>query len=108
MLVLYRNDGVPDTLLANLCDQYFPLNHFELLVMDEDPCEDSDALVRNAAGVMSRRMPNKDYTFEEGKCKIRKCIEWQQEALRRMKLAHHTKCPNANIVDSDNENYCYV
>jgi len=74
----------------------------------DDPIEDSDAVVRNIAVVGMRRMPTKDYTFEERKYKLQKQIARQQELLRTVKWTYREKCPNAPIIDSDHEDFCYI
>ena len=82
LLVLHRNDGTPDTPIARVPNPYFAPDRFEPAEVYDDPAEDSDALVRNHAGVASRRMPTKDHTYEERKYKIGKRIQRQQDLLR--------------------------
>ena len=53
-------------------------------------------------------MPTKDNTFEERKYRIRKRIERQQELLRLIKRKHQEKFPNVGIIDSDDEDFCYM
>ena len=107
LLVLHHNDARPDTPLPDAGDKYFPEDHFTPEMYD-DPCEDSDAIVRNAAGVAARRMPTKDHTFEERKYRIRKRIRRQEELLRKVEASHREKFPNVGIIDSTHEDYCYI
>ena len=107
LLVLHRNDGTPDIPIAGVPNPYFAPNRFEPAEVYDDPAEDCDALVRNHAGVASRRMPTKDHTYEERKYKIRKRIQRQQDLLRMVERSHRAKFPNEVINDSDHntDNY---
>lgn len=105
LLIMHRNDGTRDTPGP---EPYFAEDQFDPPEMYDDPCEDSDALVRNAAGVAKRRLPTKDHTFEERKGRIRRRIRRQQQLLLNMKRAHKEKCPGAPIVDSEEEEFCYT
>jgi len=49
---------------ANIAPDHFSLDRFDPPVRYADYEEDSDAVVRNAAGVRQRRLPNVDHTFE--------------------------------------------
>jgi hypothetical protein len=74
----------------------------------DEYAEDTDAIIHDQAGVGQCRMPIKDNTFEERKYRIRKRIERQQELLRLIKRKHQEKFPNVGIIDSDNEDFCYM
>ena len=107
LLILHRNDGTRDTPEADPTVPYFKPQHFDPPEMFDDPAEDTDALIRNTAGVGARRLPIKDYTFEERKWRIRKGIQRQQLLLLRMKREHYLKFPNGGTIDSDHEDFCY-
>ncbi|KAF8431493.1 hypothetical protein BGX38DRAFT_1146611 [Terfezia claveryi] len=51
----------------------------------EDFAEDSDANVRNVAGVRRRRMPTKDHTYKQRKYELRGRVAHQQETLNSIK-----------------------
>ena len=55
-------------------------------------------------------MPTKDHTFEQRKHKIRRRIARQQQITRYVKLEHKHKftVPPAVILDSEDEDYCYI
>ncbi|KAF8433155.1 hypothetical protein BGX38DRAFT_1146212 [Terfezia claveryi] len=74
----------------------------------EDFAKDSDANVRNVAGVRRRRMPTKDHAFEQRKYELRGRVARQQETLNNIKKEHKCLFPNAGIIDSDDEGYCYI
>ena len=111
LVVLHRDAaGPPNTPPPDPLEPYFLVDKFEPPLEYDDHPEDSDALVRNIAGVARGRMPTKDHTFEERKNKIRQRIARQQEIVRSVKLEHKGKFPGppAVIVDSEDEDYCYV
>ena len=108
LLVLHRNDGTPDTPIAGVPNPYFAPDRFEPAEVYDDPAEDSDALVRNHAGVASRRMPTKDHTYEERKYKIRKRIQRQQDLLRMVDRSHRSKFPNEVMHDSDHKDWYFI
>ena len=82
---MHRNDGTADTPEPDPSVPYFTPQHFDPPEMFDDETEDSDALIRNAAGVAPRRMPTKDHTFEERKWKIRQRIIRQKVLLSKIK-----------------------
>ena len=108
LFVLHQNDGAPDTPLLNPADKYFPTDKFDPPEIYDEYAEDTDAIIRDQAGVGQRRMPTRDNTFEERKYRIRKHIERQQELLRLIKRKHREKFPNVGIIDSDHEDFCYI
>ena len=108
LLVLHRNDGTPDTPIAGVSNPYFAPDRFEPAKVYDDPAEDCDALVRNHAGVASRRMPTKDHTYEERKYKIHKRIQRQQHLLRMVERSHRAKFPNEVIYYSDHKDWCFI
>ncbi|KAF8433171.1 hypothetical protein BGX38DRAFT_1146201 [Terfezia claveryi] len=82
--------------------EFIPRNEYE------DFAEDSDANVRNVAGVHRHRMPTKDHTFEQRKYELRGRVDRQRETLSNIKKEHKCLFPNAGIIDSDDEDYCYI
>jgi hypothetical protein len=80
---------------------YFPVDFLDVPEVYDDPAEDSDNLRRNLAGVAKRTFPRTDEKFEERKARIRQRIRRQKDALRVMKRKHREKYPNANVIDSD-------
>ncbi|KAF8448514.1 hypothetical protein BGX38DRAFT_573894 [Terfezia claveryi] len=60
-------------------DPYFELDKFDPPNEYDDFTGDSDAIVRNAAGVGRRRMPTRDHTFEERNYELRGRVERRQE-----------------------------
>ena len=111
LVVLHRDaTGSPNTPPPYPLEAYFPAHKFESPLQYDNHGEDRDALVRNIAGVAGRRMLTKDHTFEERKYKIRQRIARQQEILRSVKLEHKRKflVPPAVIVDSEDEDHCYI
>ncbi|KAF8447123.1 hypothetical protein BGX38DRAFT_1270597 [Terfezia claveryi] len=87
---------------------YFELEKFIPRNEYEDFAEDSDANVRNVAGVRRRRMPTKDHTFEQRKYELHGRVDRQRETLSDIKKEHKRLFPNAGIIDSDDEDYCYI
>ncbi|KAF8455730.1 hypothetical protein BGX38DRAFT_1267015 [Terfezia claveryi] len=87
---------------------YFELEKFIPRNEYEDFAKDSDANVRNVAGVRRRRMPTRDHTFEQRKYELRGRVDRQQETLSDIKKEHKHLFPNAGIIDSDDEDYCYI
>ncbi|RPB24898.1 hypothetical protein L211DRAFT_848705 [Terfezia boudieri ATCC MYA-4762] len=92
--------------------QYTParieLKKFTPLTKYDDYAEDSDAIVRNAAGVGRRRVPNRDHTFKKQKYELHVIIKRQQDTKIAVKAEYQCLFPNAGIIDSDNEDYCYI
>ncbi|KAF8417017.1 hypothetical protein BGX38DRAFT_1280801 [Terfezia claveryi] len=89
-------------------DPYFELEKFIPRNEYEDFAEDSDANVCNVAGVRRHWMPTKDHTFEQRKYELRGRVACQQETLNNIKKEHKCLFPNAGIIDSDDEGYCYI
>ncbi|KAF8420291.1 hypothetical protein BGX38DRAFT_1280238 [Terfezia claveryi] len=87
---------------------YFELEKFIPRNEYEDFAEDSDMNVRNVAGVCRRRMPTRDHTFEQRKYELRGRVDCQQETLSDIKKEHKRLFPNVGIIDSDDEDYCYI
>jgi len=109
LIVLHRPPGAaPVSPIPTGLEVWFPVDKFEPPLEYDDPIKDSDVVVRNIAGVGRRRMPTKDHTFEERKYKLREWIVRQQELLRIVKQTHWEKCPNAPIINSDHEDFCYI
>jgi len=66
LIVLHRPPGAaPVSPILTGLEAWFPVDKFEPPLEYDDPIEDSDAIVRNIAGVGRCRMPTKDHTFEE-------------------------------------------
>ncbi|KAF8448464.1 hypothetical protein BGX38DRAFT_1270252 [Terfezia claveryi] len=89
-------------------DPYFKLKKFIPRNEYKDFAKDSDANVRNVAGVRRCQMPTKDHTFEQYKYELRGRVACQQETLNNIKKEHKRLFPNAGIIDSDDEGYCYI
>ncbi|RPB18307.1 hypothetical protein L211DRAFT_854244 [Terfezia boudieri ATCC MYA-4762] len=87
---------------------YCELEKFAPLTEYDDYAEDSDAIVRNAAGVGRRHMPNRDHTFEEQKYELCARIKCPQDTKIAVKAEHQCLFLNARIIDLDNEDYCYI
>ncbi|KAF8435240.1 hypothetical protein BGX38DRAFT_1145693 [Terfezia claveryi] len=83
-------------------DPFIPRNEYK------DFAEDSDMNVCNVAGVRRGRMPIRDHTFEQHKYELRGRVDRQQETLSDIKKEHKCLFPNAGIIDSDDEDYCYI
>ncbi|RPB18124.1 hypothetical protein L211DRAFT_854441 [Terfezia boudieri ATCC MYA-4762] len=79
---------------------YFELEKFAPPTEYNDYAEDSDAIVRNAAGVSRRRIPIRDHTFEERKYELCARIKCQQDIKIAVKAKHQRLFPNAGIIDS--------
>ena len=54
LIVLHKSDGAPDTPVPTDPNPYFDKNRFAPVEMYDNPAEESDAVIRNAAGVASR------------------------------------------------------
>ncbi|KAF8416448.1 hypothetical protein EV426DRAFT_705918 [Tirmania nivea] len=108
MVVLHAPEGRENSPPLDPTVAFLPRNRFEPPNEYDDPAEDSDALVRDAAGVRKRRMPTKDHTFEKRKYEIRKRIERQERVKSTIKFEHKRKFPDADIIDSEHEDYCYI
>ncbi|KAF8441950.1 hypothetical protein BGX38DRAFT_1272390 [Terfezia claveryi] len=101
--ILYPQEPIPPPSPSLLeLEKFIPRNEYE------DFAEDSDANVRNVAGVRRRRMPTRDHTFEQRKYELRGRVDRQQETLSDIKKEHKRLFPNAGIIDSDDEDYCYI
>ncbi|KAF8441112.1 hypothetical protein BGX38DRAFT_1316651 [Terfezia claveryi] len=87
---------------------YFELEKFIPWNEYEDFAEDSDANVCNVTGVRRCRMPTRDHTFEQRKYELCGRVDRQQETLSDIKREHKCLFPNAGIIDSDDEDYCYI
>ncbi|KAF8435612.1 hypothetical protein BGX38DRAFT_1145581 [Terfezia claveryi] len=87
---------------------YFDLDKFDPLNEYDDFAEDSDANVSNIAGVHQHHMPTRDHTFEQQKHELHTRVAHQEETLRELKREHKRLFPNAGIIDSDDEDYCYI
>ena len=61
LLILHRNDSTRDTPEADATVPYFKPQHFDPPEMLDDQAEDTDALIRNTAGVGAPRLPIKDH-----------------------------------------------
>ncbi|KAF8432633.1 hypothetical protein BGX38DRAFT_1276575 [Terfezia claveryi] len=83
-------------------DPFIPRNEYE------DFAEDFDANIRNVAGVRRRQISTRDHTFEQCKYELRGRVDRQQETLSDIKKEHKRLFPNAGIIDSDDEDYCYI
>ncbi|KAF8441924.1 hypothetical protein BGX38DRAFT_1144220 [Terfezia claveryi] len=99
---LHSNAEVKAFFRMSKSDPFIPRNEYE------DFAEDSDANVHNVAGVRRRRMPTKDHTFEQRKYELRGRVDRQRETLSDIKKEHKHLFPNAGIIDSDDEDYCYI
>ena len=88
LIVLQKSDGAPDTPVPTDPNPYFDKNSFAPVEMYDDPAEESNAVIRNAAGVASRWLPSWDHTFEECKYNIHNRIQRQRDALVAIKQAH--------------------
>jgi len=109
LIVFHRPPGAaPVSPIPTGLEAWFPVDKFKPPLEYNDPIEDSDVVVRNITGVGRRRMPIKDHTFEERKYTLRERIARQQELLRTVKWTYRDKCPNAPIIDSDHEDFCYI
>ena len=112
LLVVLQGDAAvpPNTPSHDPLEPYCAVDKFQHPLEYDDHPEDRDALVRNVAGVACRRMPTKDYTFEERRYKTLQHIACQQEIIRSVQLAHKCKFPGPPvvIVDSEDEDYCYI
>ncbi|RPB18729.1 hypothetical protein L211DRAFT_853856 [Terfezia boudieri ATCC MYA-4762] len=87
---------------------YFELEKFAPLTEYDDYAEDSDAIVRNAAGIGRRRVPTRDHTFEEQKYELRTRIKCQQDIKIAVNAEHQYLFPNIGIIDSDDKDFCYI
>ena len=114
--VLHRNDGNPNSPLPGN-DTYFPADKFAPPDLYDEYAEDTDAIIRDQAGVGQRRMPVTDAGFEERKYRIRQRIYRQQELLIKIKQKHRAKMaeiarrdrvPPVTIYDSDDEEFPYI
>jgi len=91
---------------ANIAPGYFSLNRFDPPVRYDEHDEDSDAVVRNAAGVRKRRRPNADHTFEQRIYELRYREKRQSGTKKYVKGKHKDKYPDA--IHSDDENFGYI
>ncbi|KAF8428448.1 hypothetical protein BGX38DRAFT_1147010 [Terfezia claveryi] len=82
--------------------EFIPQNDYE------DFAEDSDANVHNVAGVRQCQIPTKDHTFEQHKYELHGRVARQQETLNNIKIEYKCLFPNAGIIDSNDEGYCYI
>ena len=109
LIILARDpiNEVPDTPLIG-GQTYFPADRFDPPEEYDDPCEDSDALMRNRLGLAKRRMPTVDHAFEERKRLIRKRIKRQIELLNKISEAHRAKFPNLDIYEPGSEEWAQM
>jgi len=109
LIILHRTpSAAPVSPILTDLEAWFLVDKFEPLLKYDDPIEDNDVVVWNIVGVGRRRMPTKDHTFEERKYKLQERIARQQELLQTVKQTHREKCPNAPIIDSNHEDFCYI
>jgi len=109
LIVLHRSpSAAPVSPIPTGLEAWFSVDKFKPPLEYDDPIENSDAIVWNIVGVGRRRISTKDYTFEEQKYKLWERIARQQELLRTGKRTHQQKCPNALIIDSAHEDFCYI
>ena len=116
LFVLHRNDGNPNSPLPGN-DTYFPADKFAPSELYDEYAEDTDAIIRDQAGVGQHRMPVTDAGFEERKYRIRQRIYQQQELLIKIKQNHRAKMaeiarrdgvPPVIIYNLDDEEFPYI
>ena len=91
---------------ANIGPHYFSLDRFDPPVTYDEHDEDSDAVVRNAAGVRQRRLPTTDHTFEQRIQQLRYREKRQSDLKNYVKSQHKQKYPDA--IHSDDEDFLYI
>jgi len=91
---------------ANIAPQYFSLDRFDPPVRYVELDEDSDAVVRKAAGVRQRRLPNADHTFEQRIYELRYREKRQSDIKTYVKGQHNQKYSDA--IHSEDENFVYI
>jgi len=91
---------------ANIAPDHFSLDRFDPLVRYADHEEDSDAVVRNAAGVRQCRLPNEDRTFAQCIHELRYWEKRQHDTKQYIKQQHKEKYPDA--IHSEDENFLYI
>jgi len=91
---------------ANIAPDHFSLDRFDPPVRYADHEEDSDAVVRNAAGVRQSRLPNADHTFEQRIHELRYREKRQNDTKQYIKQQHKFKYSDA--IHSDDESFVYI
>jgi len=90
LLIMLHEGGQP-----NIAPQCFSLDRFDPPVRYDELDEDFDAVVRNAAGVRQRRLPNADHTFEQRIYELRYREKRQSDMKKYVKCQHKQQYPDA-------------
>jgi len=91
---------------ANIAPCYFSLDRFDSPVRYDKHDEDSDAVVRNAAGVRQRCLPNADHTFEQWIYKL--CYQEKRQSGTKKYVKGQHKDKYSDTIHSDDENFAYI